>query len=468
MSDEGSDIAPRDELVSAMFTEAASGGAEVLDYARRVYGAYADQPEAELSEQQQIGLVYAQALGLIFDAVALEADRKPKAAADAARGALQQVGRVRWRDFPQEIWSPEFRKLELQARMFAPLNDASEFLLLGDVRSALGKIEDAAPVVEDIGRILDAGADDQDAPLRRLAVSLATSYFLVGSFVFMAAAGRRKYLYEARAFFGQMEAMGARLEAVEMHDAASRQLLFALRKIPAAAKIQVDASIAIVERRYSGALDLLVKARAEFAAVRPMLTEDMGPFYQFKNALTNSDENFEASIALVSEITLMQSELKAAAAVSDAGRDRIEEMEAFKNQVMLTLAGRTSSVRLSNVGSPTIATNVQMNVQQSLTMQDRGIDEILALLAKLPASPEGEKVKKDAEAAKADKDLATKVEKVAKVIDAAGKVVDAAKHFIPYGPAVVGALKAVFGLLPGGTDPEPEPEADQLPRTELT
>jgi hypothetical protein len=447
------DLIVTDDAISDMFSAAALGDdLAAAEAASRLLGMLPADDTAALSGHQLIGLAYARALDHAFAATALALNRQPKAAAEAFRKALEYVREAPWQDHPGEPWALAFRRLDLQARISIPLNEAGEALLLADVRSAVARLEDAEPVFAEVRSLFDPDTASDDPALRLHAFSLATAYFFLGSIVFMACADRGKYLDEADFFFTRMEELANASGTADLPEGSYTKLLNALAAYSSAAKLHVDAGRAAAERRFADARDLLTESRAAFRPVRLMFTEDMGPFFQLKDSLMQRDEALEIRIAAFADMAVMERELEAARHASVAGRDRISEMEAFKEEVILSFARQNLNIRTEIRNENDINVVAQNIVEQSLFMQDRGLDQIADLLKKLPQDPEVEKVKADVEDAKADNDLSTKVEKVAKVLVAAGKVVDAAKDFVPYGPQVIGALKAIFALVPSRGD----------------
>lgn len=450
------DLIVTDDAITAMFSSAALGNElAAAETVGRLLEMLPIDESTALSDYQFIGLAYAMAFDHVLAASNQAIGRQPKAAAEAFREALDYVRKVPWQEHPGELWAMAFRRLDLQARMSVPLNEASEALLLGDVRTAVARLEEAEPVFAEVRSLLDTGTASDDPSLRLHAFSLATAYFFAGAIIFMACADRGKYLHEADFFFTRMEDMANTSGMADLPEGGSTELLVAFAAFSSAAKLYVDAGRAAAERRFADARDLLTEARAAFRPVRLMFTEDMGVFFQLKDMLMQRDEALEIRIASFADMAVMGRELEAARHASVAGRDRISEMEAFKEEVILSFARQNLNIRTEIRNENDINIVAQNIVEQSLFMQDRGLDQIAELLKKLPPDPEVEKIKADVEDAKADNDLSTKVEKVAKVLVAAGKVVDAAKHFVPYGPQVVGALKAIFALVPARGDAGP-------------
>ena len=454
-------------LIQAMYDLHAEGNLEAsFQAAIQVADLPIVQNAEDGDEYELLGLVFSKSLQLMGEAGLFALQRRFEESAQQFDAALDMLKNVRWRDhLDTDPIFREFQKLELQAVVQGPLMQASEAMARGSFSEASLKVLVAESGLPELRAILSKETTDSEAQLQATAFSVVSAYFMIGALVHMQNATFGDKLLQASMFFENVDIMLNEFSDIDMSRADPVGIVPVMHAFANAARLRVDAELKASEQDYDGAVKLLTQSVIAFERIAPMINSDMPLSDALREATTNMDGIITQSIRHYSAMRQQQQKLDFAARENAALAQALRALDEKKDEIIREFAQQHMNIQINNPIE--IANEIKVLNQTNVTMQNNGLDQILALLSKVPQSEESEKLKKDAEDAIKEKDLEAKIKKVAAVIEGTSKVIDAAAQFVPYGPPVMKALKGVFGMLSALQGGGNKDEDDTLPDTHM-
>lgn len=428
---------------------------------------YSPDKIEEYSDSEALGLVFARAYEKSAEAGFLAIQRQFTDSANAFQEVTDLLKYVKWAEhLDDDPIFQEYRKLDLIARVQKPIMEASEASVRGSYSEAGLKMLMTEAYLPELRAILNKSAPETEHYMRETAFTLVSGYFMVGAMTHVHNATIGNKLLQAKMFFERIDMMLEEFYDVDIHDGRNAGFIAVMHAFADAARLRVVAEIAASEEDYDGAISQLTNSIIAFEQIAPIIPTDMPTGDVLREVVVNMGAIINQSIRHYSALQMMQSRLEAAKQTRFEMQDQIRDMDRKRDEIIKSFARQHMNVSIQNVND--IAAEIQINNEASVAMQNSGMDQVIQLLRQMPASEDAANLKKEAEKAKAEKDIAKKIEKVAAVIEGASKVADAASKLVPYGPAVMGALKGVFGLLPMLKRNAEAAAEDSLPETRLT
>ncbi|WP_135504519.1 hypothetical protein [Roseovarius aestuariivivens] len=467
MTSEGA-VTPAEDLIVTLFESHARHDYETCyEAAIRILSQRSFDNLDEYSEAEALGMFFAKAFEKSAEAGHLAMQRRYSDAAATFQQMAEVVNVVNWREGLDE--NPifrEYRKLDLIARIQKLVMEAVEAVMRGSFGESSLKVLAVETYLPEIRSILSKTAPETEHYMRQTAFALVSGYFMIGAMSHVQNATLGNKLLQARLFFERMDTLLDEFSAVDGMDSSQQAIISVMHAYAGAARLRVQAEIAAAEDDYDGAITNLTQSMLAFEHIAPIIPADMPGNDMLRESVVNTGAAISQSIRHFQALQSLSSRLEMAMKTRADLEEQLKEMDRKRDEIIKAFARQHMNVSIQNVNE--IAAEIQINNEASVTMQNSGMDQVIQLLGQMPQSDEAQKLKQEAEKAKEEKDIAKKIEKVAAVIDGASKLADAAAKLVPYGPAVMGALKGVFGLLPLiKREAEAETE-DRLPETRMT
>lgn len=390
---------------------------------------------------------FAHAIVLYNEARRLLRARQDGEASETLAKTVEVIEQVKfWEDLHDQVYQM-LRQLHLLARVRGMVAKAADSLSRGMLDQALRECRQIeATYLDDLVTLSHPDQPPEDLHMRPVASVLLPIVLNAGALVYMRHAVMGKSLRNAARYF---EKMTKTLETYNAHQSAKHSMSDIVRLSEAAA-LRVKGEIIASEDRYKDAVNMLDQAAFAFDSLASEYSADTTTSDLVRDFIITAAEETAQSVRHYDRMALMQSKLDAARAASAAERARLEDLESYHRDAMLTFARQELGVNVSTVVDVKNTVNIRNTI--AVTVQDQAMDEVVKLLNALPEDKTRNATLEKAREAKSEQDIAAKIKKVAAVIDATAKLANGAAKLVPYGPMIIGVLKGVFSMLSDSGD----------------
>lgn len=392
---------------------------------------------------------FAHAIVLYHEARELLRTRQDAAAAETLMETVRVIEQV---DFIKDLMNPTFqmlRQLHLLARVRGMVARTAAEMTRGRYDQALREARRLeATYLADLITLSKPDQPPEDLHMRATAAVLLVIVLNAGALVYMKQAVMGQNLRSAKRYFEKIDKILKDFAAEQN----SNSSLDDVARLSEVAGMRVEGEILASQDKFAEAVDVLDKTAFAFETLAAEFSAALGTSEMVRDFIATAAEETAVSIRHYERMGLMQSKLDAAKSASEAQRARMDEMERYHRDAMLSFARQELGVNVNTVVDVKNTVNIRNTI--AVTVQDQAMDEVLEVLRALPESQDRAAAEQAAKAAKDEKDISAKIKKVAAVIEATAKIADGAAKLVPYGPAVMGVLKGLFALI--GSDDSAE------------